>query len=77
VASARGTLVARKNKYPHRLGFDGYKSAEKKWSKNMKVYSSVVSSGISQEDCLRAFRFLVGRSKHNEEGKLVPCSDAD
>jgi hypothetical protein len=24
-----------------------------------------------------AFRFLAGRSKQNEEGKLVPCSDVD
>jgi hypothetical protein len=43
----------------------------------MKVYSSADSSGISQEDCSRAFRFLAGRSKHNEEGKLVPYSYAD
>jgi hypothetical protein len=69
--------AASKNKHPHRLGSGGYKSAEKKWSKDMRVYSSPDSSGISREDCPRAFRFLAERSKHNEEGKLVPYSDVD
>jgi hypothetical protein len=73
----RRTTAASKNKHPHRLGSGSYKSAEKKWSKDMRVYSSSVSSGISREDFPRAFRFLAGRSKQNEEGKLVPCSDAD
>jgi hypothetical protein len=75
--SARGTAADSKNKHPHKLRSGGYKSAEKKWSKDMKVYSSADSSGISREDCPRAFRFLAGRSKHSEEEKLVPCSDAD
>jgi hypothetical protein len=70
-------MAASKNKHPHRLRSGGYKSAKKKWSKDMRAYSSPDSSGVSQEDCPRAFRFLAGRSKQNEEGKLVPCSDAD
>jgi hypothetical protein len=70
-------MTASKNKHPHRFGSGGYKSTEKKWSKDMRVYSSPDSSSISREDCPRAFRFLAGRSKQNEEEKLVPYSDAD
>jgi hypothetical protein len=46
--SARGTTAASKNKHPHKLRPDGYKSAEMKWSKDMRVYSSSDSRGHSQ-----------------------------
>lgn len=76
-ASERGRAAARKNQHPHRLGSGGYKSAERKWAADEKVYSSASSSGVSREDNERAFRFLAAHSKPDEEGKLVVCGSVD
>ena len=58
------------------MGSGGYKSAETKWAKDEKVYSSADSPGVSLAECPRGARYLLARSKRGKDGRRIPPTEA-